>query len=115
MHARLAAERRDADPGVVGERRHAGRAARVPRLGERVFDEGRVRLFGLGDAELRLRNDLEAERLEHLPELAELARIAGGDDQAFQDRSAAFCAATSSRMPLSASAIMASSSRRLKG
>src|SRR6266851_3236733 len=55
MHAGLAAERRDAKARIVGERGEPGGAARVACLGERVLDEGRVRLVGLAHAKLALR------------------------------------------------------------
>ena len=55
MHAGLAAERRNAETRIVGERGNPGRAARMARLGERVLDEGRVRLRGLLHPELALR------------------------------------------------------------
>ena len=83
MHAGRAAQRLDADAGIVGQRRQAAFAADVARLGQRVLDEGAVRLFGLGDAELRLRQHLDAERREHALELAQLAGIVGCDDQFF--------------------------------
>ena len=53
----------------------------MARLGERVLDEGRVRLVGFGDAQLGLGHHLEAERREHLAELAELAGVAAGEDE----------------------------------
>ena len=56
-------------------------AADVARLGQRVLDEGAVRLFRFGNAELRLREHLDAKRCEHLLELAQFAGIVGGDDQ----------------------------------
>ncbi|MNC95699.1 hypothetical protein D3C83_128830 [compost metagenome] len=50
----------------------------MARLGERVLDEGAVRLLGLGDAQFRLRHDLHAERGQHLAELAQLAGVVAG-------------------------------------
>ena len=55
MHPRRAAERLDAQAGIVGERRQARGAAGVARLGERVLEKGGVRLVGLADAERGLR------------------------------------------------------------
>ena len=51
MHPRRAAERLDAQAGIVGERRQARGAAGVARLGEGVLEKGGVRLVGLADAE----------------------------------------------------------------
>jgi hypothetical protein len=55
--------------------------ARVPRLGERILDEGLMRLLGFRYAELGLRHDLDAERREHVSELAQLARIVARENQ----------------------------------
>ena len=82
LHARRAGERANADAGVVGQRRQAGERTRVPRLGERVLDEGDVRLGRLGDAEFRLRDHLDAERRQQAAELAQLALVAGREDEA---------------------------------
>jgi len=41
-----AADHVDAEPRVIGDRRAAGGARRMARLGERVLDEGDVRLVG---------------------------------------------------------------------
>jgi hypothetical protein len=53
----------------------------IPRFRERVLDEGRVRLLGVGDAKLGLRDDLDPERREQLAEFAELAGVARGKDE----------------------------------
>ena len=107
MHAGLAVEGRDADPGVVGQRGKLCVPRGVPRLRERILDERRVRLFGVRHAERALRHDLDPERREQLAELAELARIGRCEDELLhrlQAPSAARCFAISSRMPRSASA-----------
>ena len=82
LHARRAAERAHADAGIVGERRQLRVRARVPRLGERVLDERDVRLVRFGNAERRLRDHLDPERGEQPVELAQLAGIAGREDEA---------------------------------
>src|SRR5690349_141767 len=75
VHTRLAAERIDAEARVVGERGEAGGAAGVARLGERVLEEGGVRLVGLGDAELSLRGELDRGKDgTDLPQLAAVPR-----------------------------------------
>ena len=84
MHARRAAERIDAEPRIVGERRQAGGAARVARLGERVLQEGTVRFIRLVYTELRLRHDFDGKRREQRADLADFSRVAGGEDDAFQ-------------------------------
>ena len=66
-HARRAAERVDAQARVVGDRRAAGWPRRMARLGQRVLDEGVVRLLGLGDAERALRHELERQRARTAP------------------------------------------------
>src|SRR6185295_5929561 len=115
--ARRAAERIDAQPRVVGDRRRVGGARRVARLRERVLDEGRMRLVGLGDAELALRDELDRQRREERGELGELGAVVRREDEphvalASGAASAARCIATSSPMPLVASASSASISRR---
>ena len=76
VHARLAAQRVDADAGVVRERRQARRAARVPRLGQGVLEKGEVRLLGIRDAELALGNDLDLKGRQQRADLGKLAGIA---------------------------------------
>ena len=53
----------------------------MARLGERVLDEGAVRLLDLADAELGLRHHFHAERSEHLPEFAQLAGVVACEHQ----------------------------------
>src|SRR6185312_16836753 len=80
MHARRAAQRVDADAGIVRERRQPGREARVPRLGERVLEKRVVRLLGFREANLGLRDHARAEALEQRLDLGFLARIPGSKD-----------------------------------
>ena len=80
-HAGRTAKRRHADTRVVGERRQLRVRARVTRLGQRVLDERRMRLVDFGDAEIGLRDQLDAERLEQAAELAELAGVVRGEDE----------------------------------
>jgi hypothetical protein len=81
VHARLAAECRHAQAGVVGERRQAGELRGMARLGQGVLEEGAVRLLGLGDGEGRLRQHLDVEGREQRGELAQLAGVVGGEDE----------------------------------
>src|SRR4051812_9179023 len=60
MDARLTGQRLNTDPRIICERWHARVCARVSRFGERILDERLVRLFGVGDAQTRLRHDLDA-------------------------------------------------------
>ena len=71
-HTRRAAERIDAQTRVVGDRRAAGSMRRVARLGQRVFDKGVVRLFGLFNPQAALRHQLEPERREQSVQLGQL-------------------------------------------
>jgi hypothetical protein len=64
VHAGRTVQRGNADARIVGERRKLRVHARVPRLGERVLDERDVRLVGIGDAELGLRDHLDRKRRE---------------------------------------------------
>src|SRR5207249_1729608 len=107
---RRSGERLDADPRVVRKRGKLRARARVTGLGERVFYKRRMRLIGIGDPQLSLRHDLDAERREQPTELAQLAGIGGCEDQTIDHfrASAFFCAAISSLMPSSARAISAS-------
>src|SRR5262249_54315897 len=108
VDARPPIERTHADARVVGERRQPGAAARVARLRERVLDERRVGLLGVGDLESRLRNNLDPERAQQGLEFAQLPRIRGGEHELLHGAkatpSARFCRATSSAMPRCASA-----------
>ena len=59
MHPRRAAECIDADAAVVGEAGLGRQPARMARLGEGVLDECRMRLFGVGNAEIPLPVNLD--------------------------------------------------------
>src|SRR5687768_12485949 len=88
----------------------------MARLGERVFDESRIRLGGIRYPKGRLGMNGQAQRPEQLANLAQLPRIATGDDQLAQTRhSAFFCAAMSSDTPSRARSSIAIISSRLKG
>src|SRR5262249_27416883 len=113
-HARRAAERIDAQARVVGDRRAARGTRGMARLRERVLDEGDMRLLGLADAELALAHELDRQRAEQRAQLVELLRVVGRQHQPHA-ASALRCAATSSRMPWSASASSASISARENG
>jgi len=63
-HARRAAERGDTQARVVGDRRPAGRRRGMTGFDQRVLDEARMRLVGLGNAERTLRDQLDARRRE---------------------------------------------------
>src|SRR5204863_4152503 len=107
----------DAEARVVGDRRAAGGARGMTRLGERVLDEGDVRLLRLVDGQRALGDELDAERREQLGQLGELAGVVGGEDQPHTvtgsgAASARRWAATSSAMPMPASASSASISAR---
>jgi hypothetical protein len=81
LHAGLAAQRIDAQAGIVGHGRQAGGRRGVPRLGQRVLDERVMRLLGLGHAERALGDQLDRQRGEQLPQLGELLRVVRGQDQ----------------------------------
>ena len=49
----------------------------------RILDEGDMRFFGLGNTQLRLRHDFDAERFQHMLELAQFAGVIGGDNEFF--------------------------------
>src|SRR5262249_49266813 len=116
VYAGRAVERVDADAGIVRQRRKPRERTRVPCLDERILDERRVGLVDLGHAELRLGNHLDAERLEEPPELAKLARVAGGRREPLDhDSSALRCARNSSPMPECASPSRVSNSPRVNG
>ena len=80
MHAGFAAERVDTQARIVRERGKACGTARMARLGERVLEEGGVRLRDFGDPERRLGDKLDVA-LEQSFDLAQLARIVGRQHQ----------------------------------
>jgi hypothetical protein len=52
----------------------------VPRLDDRVLDEGASGLCNAFTRELRERHDFDGERLEHRPQLLKFAGIAGREN-----------------------------------
>ena len=115
IDAGRAAERFDAQPGIVGERGQAGDACGVARLLQRVFDEGGVRLLALGHAELPLRDQFPAERGEDGVELFQLLGVVRGEDELLHEARALSWAATSWRMPMVARSISTFICSRVKG
>ena len=104
IDARRAAQRLDAQAGVVGERRQSGQAGGMPGFLQRILEKGMVGFFGFGDAEFRLWQHREIERGEQLRELTQLAWIIAGQHQllhalAGRASSAPLCAATRRAMP----------------
>src|SRR5687768_15232152 len=85
----------------------------MARLGERILEEGGVRLVGLRDAERRLRHQLDGQRGEDGADLPQLAGIARREDQLHRP-SALFWCPMSREMPACASSSSASSSLREK-
>ncbi len=55
----------------------------MPRLGQRIFDKGNVRLFCLRHIEGRLRDYLKIKRRKQLTEFTKFAGVAGGEDKFF--------------------------------
>src|SRR3954464_1897090 len=86
----------------------------MARLGERILEEGVVRLFRFGNGESRLRHGLDVERLQQLGELADLAGIVRRDDDALH-ASAERWAWTSSAIPFEARSSSFDISSRVKG
>ncbi|MPN26055.1 hypothetical protein SDC9_173477 [bioreactor metagenome] len=110
-----AAERPDAQAGIVGERRQAAVLGGVAGLGERVLGEGAVRFLGFRDAKLALRDDFEAERREQRVQLLHLLGVVRGEDELLHAASAFCCSATSWRMPICARSISTFICSRVKG
>jgi hypothetical protein len=79
-------ERVDAQPAVVGERWEAGEVCRLARLQICVVGEAVADLLGFGKAEFLRADGCDAERLDEGRNLAQLARIVGGDDELVADR-----------------------------
>ena len=88
-HPGAPAERVHLEAGVVGQRRQARVARGVARLQQRVLGEGRASLIRRADAELALRRELEGERREQCCELAQLAGVAAGENDACHGPSSA--------------------------
>ena len=82
IDARRAVERLDAKPGIVGERHQARGARGGARFKDGVVAEGRPRLLGLVEAEGAGADRLDAEGSQQFVDLAQLAGIMGGDDEA---------------------------------
>ena len=70
-----AAERIDADAGIVAKRRQSGYARRVARLQHRILDECRAGFLGIVDAEFGLRDELDAGVGQHVAHFGELAAL----------------------------------------
>src|SRR5262249_50433850 len=83
-HPGLAAERVDAEAGVVRDRGQSARARSMARFRERVLDEGRTLLGRRLDAELVLWHELyiEPRIAQQRAKLGELAAIARREDPA---------------------------------
>ena len=82
MDAWLAAKRLDLKPGIVGERRQARGSRRGVRLQSGILDEALAGLLRLRQPELARRHRLDAEWREQIGDLAHLAFIVAGDDEA---------------------------------
>ena len=85
VHPRGTVQGQRAETGIIGQRRQPGCLRGVACLCECVFDERDMGFVRFGDAQRRLRNRLEAERLQQGAELAQFARIAAGDDNFVHD------------------------------
>lgn len=81
MHARRSAQGFDAQTRIVGQGRQSGTARRVARLGEGVFYESVMGLFGLGHGQFSLGNHFQAKRFEQAAKLSQFPRVAAGQDQ----------------------------------
>ena len=84
-HAGRATEGVNTNARVIGQRRQAGDAAGVMRLGQRVFDKGEIRLLGFAHPQRALRDDLDIERREDGADLVQLTQIIRRDDDFFHD------------------------------
>src|SRR5215471_13212274 len=128
LDAGRAAERNHANPRVVRESRQSRDTAGMPRLGERVLDEGLVRLLRVRDSQVALRDYFDAQGRKQAAELAQLTLVARGEHKTLECRhrsrleyrsphtpSACFCAAMRAPIPCSASASSDESSSREKG
>jgi hypothetical protein len=79
LDARLAAQRFDAQSGIVGERGPAARQRRGASLDDRVGGKGRAGLRRLGKTKGCCRQGDDAERAQKVLDLAQLAGIVGRD------------------------------------
>ncbi len=121
MNARLAAECRDLKPGIVGERSKPEAFAAATAFSRALPVKARLGLIRLRQAELARRHDLDAVGRNEIGDLAHLALVVAGDDEAragAQTRrhqaTVSFCSCTSSAMPRRASSISASNCSWLK-
>ena len=74
------------EPGVVRDDSRPRGACGVTCFEQCVLQKTRARLLGRGYAEIPLRDDFEGQAGQQLAEFAQLARIAGGDDQPLTPR-----------------------------
>ena len=88
MHAGFTVECRHAHAGIIRQRRQAGGAAGMPRLGQRILDKRAMRFIGFAHAKRTLRHHLDRQRREDGADLAQLARIIGSDDEFFHFKKA---------------------------
>src|SRR3972149_5857326 len=58
----------------------------MARFRQRILDEGKVRFFGVHDAQFDLVKDLATQRTEYGLNFAQLAGVAAGDDELFHER-----------------------------
>ena len=79
-HARPASQRLDTNSRIIRQRGQPGRACRMTRFGQRVFDKGDVRLLGLTHPERCLRDDFKIKHCHQRGKFAQLAGIGGGDN-----------------------------------
>lgn len=77
-----AAQRVHAQAGVVRDRGQPAGGCGVAGLGERVLDEGVVRLLGFRDAERALRDQLDRHRRQQRTEFLQLLGVVGRQHQA---------------------------------
>ena len=92
IDARRAVERLDAKPGIVGERNEPRSLRGGSRLQQGVVVEGRSRLLGLLETERGRAERRDAEGPQQFVELAQLAGVVGGDDEAPGKAPALACA-----------------------
>src|SRR6185437_7896093 len=79
VYAGSAAESRDLEPRIVGDREHARGDAGGHRLDLGVFGEARAGLLGLRQSEPGGGDAVDADRREQLSKLARFALVVGGD------------------------------------
>src|SRR6185312_3785974 len=117
VDARVAADRRDDEAGIVTERGEEAALGPRPGLERGVGLEGVAGLLGLGKAELGGADRLDAIGREQHGELVELAGIVGGDQQlpGHQRPSAVRCCRVNSAMPARARSSMRANSESSNG